>query len=74
MVTQTSLDDWRKGRRVGFLILTLQQFNNQLGDCMHKLIEELPEIVSVIKRLLLFIGLASLSITIWYVIIINIWR
>jgi len=41
---------------------------------MHKLIEELPEIVSVIKRLLIFIGIASLSIAIWYLIIINIWR
>ena len=41
---------------------------------MHKLIEELPEIVRVIQRLLTFIGLASLSITIWYIIIINIWR
>jgi hypothetical protein len=41
---------------------------------MYKLIEELPEIVRVIQRLLVFIGLASLSATIWYLIIINIWR
>ena len=41
---------------------------------MHKIIEELPAIVRVIQRLLTFIGLASLSITIWYLIITNIWR